>query len=590
MLGLLLAGLGLFLFLAAWAGPRFLARHPGLLEAWRFKPKETCIHSSPFKSGSLLGRLMVVVAVLGGLFVLAGPVGATPPDTPPTLTWEVVLPEVGTCDATSLETSRGQDMAVDSVGNIYVLGHCFRSGAISNLPTIWKISPAGSVLATYQPDTVRCATGCDPVGINWDDSGSVVALWQNRSATAGGNDPVLAFISEGSLTGQFYLEGAFWANDIGGGDPGNPEKTMSHREVNASTIQYFLGAPAWTASVTCTAFTEAACSRTYDVTGNPGSLMQNWGGPQQNALYAGDDGSIYKVTTRNTTTGAVVLDSGDLGTNGALTAPWTNTTGSSIYFAHSNVAGSLLLFTELNSTTLAGVRTGATFTDNVLPSQVIMTPANNYLDGANNLFICGNSQTAAGPLLQVFAMKVDTDASPEQRWNVTADINGGSKLEYSVDCELDQDGALLWSFVTCQSASIDCETRVRKYNGAGTARGEEAVFTGFGAGAGGAPSPGNTDAATGLSNFCVAMGFETAASLFLCGLILVAVVVVVMVAATSSFTKGGQAPMIAGGFGGLGMSLFNGFAGIWETWTIAVVIIIAAAIVAHYSRERFGGG
>lgn len=572
------------------------------VRAWRWTPRPCC---DVRRFGTYEARTLTLglsIILLG--FVFVAPMASAAPDTPPSLTWTADL------GFTDCETTQGDarygvklvDMAVDTTGNVYGLAACadgIAAGAVGTV--VFAYNSAGTLLWS---DFLDCggapANSCEPGGITYVPirSGTLaVSVTDNSLLSTAKQALLFVNATTGGITNRFQED---FTNNIpvvyGTTSSTDPSVQLAARMHNATTADFFgvsLSSGRW--GVRCTGINTANCTKLFDVVTSPQGAFVGWGGQSNDQVYSTDTNPVTNFII-NVNTGAAVNDTAN-----------TATSRSSHYYRASGTDVVRLL--DSSSTSLRWARhnkdTLAETVENPTENQVFYTGSarstdaggGGYLDGADNLFFAGRF-TVTGPISYV-AKYNSTNGLSGMRWNITVDNCDGSlcsssAVESFLRPLITQDGALVVGNVYDRGGSgTDDSTwsQIRYYAGAGTPRGDE--FTGFeseSSGSGGGGDTSNTDAATGLLNFCTSMGFETSASLFLCGLVLVAVVMVVLVAATSSFTQRGNVALVVGGIGGIGMMLFNGFAGIWDFGVTAIFAMVGGGIVAYYARQGLAGG
>lgn len=578
---------------------RLVARYPGLVPAWSFQPKPCC-EDRTFSSGSV--KWFSYVALILMCLALVPPTAtAAPPDTPPTLSWSLDRE----CVNTSLYATNQADknaISTDSAGNVYIFWGCRRASVSTpqQQPMVTKITSDGAVV--WQSDESEIAINADGPGgqrsgiraagvgpddrpfLEWiDEDGATVPFkWAFLNATSG---LVQASGGNSFFTGASDLQDSFG-------------KAVGFKTVNNTTMQVFVGGSGgdrW--AMTCTNTDAANCTKDWEVTGgNDGAMRLHYGGPYNTNLYGydGETGSVEALTRISTSDGTDAANSGDLTDNEGF-IPWVAENGTSIYWAHLDSGGTGangVRMTERNSDTLAAIRTinptdnkPAGF-DDVGSAEDMARRSSSYLDGDDNLFWCGRSTTGGEQASTV--MKFNTTAAAGQRWNLTFNVTTVG-TEGAIDCTLGPDGSLYVLAYGCTGSFTGCKLQVRKYAGAGTQRNQQTAVD-FGDSSS-APVV-TTDAAAGLRNFCTALGFESEASLFLCGLIFALVATVVMVASVAGVTKGQAGSQVLGVTGGLtfmSFGIFNAVSEIWNTGYLVVLAIIAAAVVTVIVRRTFGG-
>lgn len=596
ILVLLLAGLGLF-FLTVWAMLRLV---PWERVEFRRTFRPCCEEA---KYGGYDARTLALglsMVFLVGVFMV--PVAGASPDTAPSLTWSVDL-SFADCETTQSDVRYGiklVDLTVDTAGNVYGLAGCADGNAAGIVgPLVFAFSSSGSPLWTDYLECGSATATCEPGGIRYVPirSGTLAVTVTDNSLTSTAKQSLI-FVNAttGGITNRF--EGSF-SNNIpvvyGTTSGTDPAGQLAVRYHNATTIDFVggsVGTGRWAAR--CTGLNTANCTVLWESVTSPQPSFVAWGGRSNDQWY-GIDTSPSTNFIINKDTGAAVNDTANTATS--RSEHYYRGSGTDMVRAL-DISSASLRWARHNKDTLAETVENPTENQVYSGGSARSTDAAGgaYLDGGEDLFFAGRFQVA-GPISYV-AKYNTTNGLSGMRWNITLDncdgsVCGSGAAESFLRPIITQTGGLAVGNVFDRGGGgTDDSTwsQVRFYGGAGTPRGDE--FTGFASesAAASGPSTSNTDAATGLANFCTSMGFETEASLFLCGLILVAVVIVVMVAATSSFNRRGNAPMIAGAIGGLGMGVFNGLAGIWETWTIAVLIMVAGAVAVALTRRTIGGG
>jgi hypothetical protein len=574
------------------------------VRAYRWTPKACCDERryGDYERRTLgLGLFLVLTA---GLLLV--PVGSAAPDTPPALSWSQTLssPDAShDCDRTSTDPNGFflVDTAYDQSGNVFALVDCADGMSNGNPSTlVYGWSSAGTQLWAVAVNSTNGNNSIEPIGMVWVPirDGTLAILVRDTSQSSTPKQMILYVNSTtGGVTNRFGGEN-FANNLVNSPSPGFIQTQFAARYHNESTIDFYAASGSQGRfGVRCGGVNTANCTVLWEVTSSPDGNVVSWGGRSKDKVYYIDQ-SPSTAFTVNLANGAVDASAGVTAISNSEF--FYRSSGADLVRLAQNGATSLR-WGRHNADTLA--ETLETPTENqVYFAGAAQSTVGNFLflDGGDSAFYAGFFQNGSNRPVSFVSKFNTTNGTSGMRWNITQDncdgsVCGSANQERMVRPIITSQGGLFvgvhWDF-TSGGTDDAFRSQVHYYGGAGTPRTYE--FSGFESEAAGSDpvvvSP-DADAAEGLFNFCTGMGFESAASLFLCGLVLVCVVVVVMIAATSSFTKGrGQAPMIAGAMGGFGMMMFNGFAGIWETWTIAVLIIVAGAIIAYYSRSKLGGG
>lgn len=208
------------------------------------------------------------------------------------------------------------------------------------------------------------------------------------------------------------------------------------------------------------------------------------------------------------------------------------------------------------------------------------------IDGAGNVLICGRN---ASGVQAGFAVLNETGAGILDEFSF--DTTGHDVFQLT-DCHFDGSSGVYATFITRATGGL-LEGTVARVTGLNASIIQpDFNYTAPGGGGGGdGPDTGvgvpGSDAAAGLKGFAEGIGFASNGGLFLFGLVLVCIVMVIVAASIHAFAP--HAAVRAGIVAGIGTMMFNAIAEIWELWTVVILAVIAAAIVAAGGRQLVMG-
>lgn len=535
-------------------------------------------------------RMLLCIALLTIGALVVPPKAMAAPDTPPTLTWSVsasgtAFSQASSCGGGFLATQVAQSPNSD----LYVGGKCYVGGIAKGFGRV-RIASTGALgfsdLTTCVPD--ECSDGTMIVG----PGGFPIGMYSNHAIPSGCTrkvDNLMIWTNQGMTSAGTLGCSYVTVTTSGSNDDGYGATWTIHDQ---DTVQYYWGSSQTRISFRCPYPTPAnltGCVSAWQTAGNPGFERVSHGLPATNLTYGWDNnGGSGSATLSiiNRATGALNLTTNV--PDSAMGPLWVNSTGDEGF-----LAGSLtnqVQITKVNSTTLNVLSGGVAPTEPTIAGFVTLQVYAHYLDGANDLFVCGHVSDGSGLNGRSFVAKYRMTGSVwAQRWNFTIDESADPNVpERATSCIIGNTGDLY--VLNAVQVGTAWGTSLRKYAGAGTARPE--VDTSGLVAVGSTSTPASTGAAdfgSGMVNFATGIGFASPGGKFFFGIVLLVIVCVIAAAATYGASKSQIAAGIVAGIVGLGMCFFNVTQELWPLDATVIMIILASAVILGVLRLVFQG-
>lgn len=431
---------------------------------------------------SMKRTLLAVGFTLAVLLMV--PYGTAAPDMPPDAIWTVTVPTTD-CPGRAVE-----DIATDDDGNVYVLSYCG-----SRTPRAYQLNKLRAVDGVLLWTDIRTSVSGAGLKSTEGTFGDIFTV-----AITPNGDPVVWYLDQGLSTTQKQLFRVY-DNQTGVTRFSIGQSTsyfsfyrssmltdnydaITFRVVNETIFQYHLGGKGdqlqsgYRVGIQCDALETSSCFQLYEVSccgQSHGNFMAWYNDPALaermyvNQLNCND--SDAEMRHYNSQTGTQGSIHHCVSTADALASRYWRRTDNTFTIAQSDNVGAndwqvgwLNLAADNSAITATVVPTEAKIHDGVNP--LVTNPKFGYLDGADNLFVCGYY----GASDEHFLAKYDTDGTPEMRWNITFPGAGG----LHVRCDIDQNGDLVYMWGT---------TGVRKYSAGATPRPADedgsVTFTGY---------------------------------------------------------------------------------------------------------------
>lgn len=531
---------------------------------------------------------ITITILISFLIVIQFPTVLGAPDTPPALTWEILLEETpivfggasGTetnpCSLTIDEATQIRSVRVGDDGYIWTLEEC--RNANNNGFYVKRISPGGVIQCVKAVKQAEAATNdinhsphslaVDPEGRAW--------VWYDHAGHAPDPTLTLTIVDKNCTTdldksnNDFSSSSAiFWT---------------TFNESAEQQFKAFGGGGLTRLGYNCTDLD--TCTETFEINGDPGAGAVHYGGPYVPLLYGFDSNAgTFQTQIINQATGAILDSQAAPDTIEGLYRIWINGGNSSrLIVPYARLDGGFLepRWFEQNSLTLSDIRQVVSPIEHTINTYDEMAASDALVDGDGNIYFCGSARTP-GVKRDSALIKYNNTEFPGQRWNITySKESGDANVDRAFTCDLSVDGSIYVGSISCANLDGSCRSYLRKYLGAAIGRTPQSTFDGFNATAN-VVAPGQIpDLGVAIKSFCQGLGIPD----FICGLIIlifstIAVMVFAMKFELPTFFLSGLT--ILGGIIALA------YITLWPVWTAVVLGILAAAAIT-FTITRVSSG
>lgn len=513
--------------------------------------------------------MKVIRVLMFALAFLTVPIVDGAPDTPPTMSWELALPEPSPdlCDGVAGNTGRIVQIATGHDNAIYTQELC--DGSVKDRVIVRRIASNGVILWTHIFENGLSVT---PMSIAADPDNRVW-VWNNDATQATQTRILSVWDSNEDLA--FVKSNAQFTNS-------NTVTTMSFKEVDADSFIAYAGGPSarmlFTCDVptTCEIVTDSAATLGY---------KPHYAGPYNDTLYGSDfdDGSGQAIVARFSTTTAGHVDSQNLGVLTAccadITSPWYNPSNDLISYPIGKITGGAYenFYYEVDRETSTTVR-GISPIESRVFGYTLSVPFQAFVDGAGSVFYCGSSES--GTAIDGYVAKYNSTVNMGMRWNISLSKQASTNQESVTSCAMSRDGSIYAGLYSCANIDTQCSSYVRKYASAASARSLQGIFEGYTNG-GATPTGGAGNIVRTASDFCSdAWGFDCD-WLFAMAIVGIAVVASrhahVLVIATVLFLA-------------LGVSTLMGVLPEWVMFVFVFLVIVFAGVKLFGGNGDSNGG
>lgn len=217
--------------------------------------------------------------------------------------------------------------------------------------------------------------------------------------------------------------------------------------------------------------------------------------------------------------------------------------------------------------------------------------------GDNNFLLCGEDNVS--PFKSIL-IKANTDVTHAIDWSVQYEPAGLTGASSCGEVAFDY-GTGFYTVGTYVPTSGPANGRqafyIQHWSGGGFTQpspgvDHTAVYPnpdGGGSSVGSSATAGVVDVGSGIKAWAQSVGFVSGGSLFFFGLILLAFGMIAVGAAVGTFA-GKMAGGVGAGITAIGVAIFNMLNAIWDIWTMAVLVVLTAAILSVIVRKLYQPG
>lgn len=490
------------------------------------------------------------------------------PDTPPSMVWELTLPEPSgdPCNAFSDHQSVIQHVRVGPDGYIYTGEYCNEASTDTFL--IRRVAPNGVIIWTSHFTQSTVDLSLQSIAVDPDNR---VWIWYDDPAQAV-QTRFLAVVNKN--------QGVDFTESNGGFSNSNSITSTSFEEISATSFRAYAGGPAARIAYSCTA--QTVCTQLYDLSGQPGTDTHH-AAPYFDTLYGFDgntgsgDGAVSIVNQDTGTLLDTETVSGFAAT-GAQGNLYYNPTTDALGMPYGKTSGTFQnQYLEWNKTTLATIRDVSPIEPRTYPYDTNV-PTDGFIDGDGSAFYCGAAQTG-GVSWDSYLAKYNTTSQMGMRWNITISKVASTNRDMVNSCDIAPDGSIYIGIEACSNGSTECSSYLRKYGGA-LGRSPQTIFTQY-TGGSATPSAAPGNIVRTASDFCSdAWGFDCD-WLFAMAIVGIAVVASrhahVLVIATVLFLA-------------LGVSTLMGVLPEWVMFVFVFLVIVFAGVKLFGGNGDSNGG